>query len=86
RFYKATPKKGEPIFLECERANDARRVGTVMAGGADVDVVMVEAEEMPRERVQVRWVGSAARRVPDLRIQTRRILADGNARKWKDLR
>lgn len=75
------------LFLECERWVDARNVARRVLGG-EVQVVKLDAQAMrklPCPRVQVRWVGSAARRVPDLRMQTRRIAKSGKPGRWQDL-
>lgn len=82
-------KKDRVLFLECERHNDAVVVATLLFGGRTVDVARLPVEMMPQlpsPRVQVRWVGMAARRVPDLRMQTRRIASTGQPGRWTELR
>lgn len=94
RFYLASARDMKPddkdkaIYLECERANDARNVAQRLLGN-DAAIREVREEAIVLEirkaaRVQVRWVGSAAGRVPDLRMQTRRIDEHGNAARWRD--
>jgi len=68
-------KQLKMIFLECERWVDARRVARTLFGPeADVAFVAPEAmKQTPRQRIQVRWEGSAASRSLDLRLQKREI-------------
>ncbi len=76
------------LFLECERMIDARAIAVRLLGGAEVDIAMLDASKMkrpPLPRVQVRWVGNAARRVPDRRMQTRRIAKSGRLTRWEEL-
>ena len=78
--------KLEMLFLECERWVDARRVARTVFG-PEADVASVAPETMkrtPPHRVQVRWAGSAAGRVSDLRLQTREIRR-GKPGAWVDV-
>lgn len=76
------------VFVEAERWFDVRRVARSLLGdevyvGRAIDPVSIP--HMPVPRWQVRWTGSAARRVPDLRLQTRYLDEQGNASEWEDL-
>ena len=76
------------LFLECERFYDARAVACALLGVPEVVIQELTTEELRKlpRRVQVRWVGNAARRVPDLRVQVRAISERGTAGRWRDLR
>jgi hypothetical protein len=86
----AQPSPLRAIFLECERFFDARTAALSILGVPEVEMGgpldLEGTPKIPAPRYQIRWVGSAARRVPDLRMQLRKIEEDGSASKWSDLR
>lgn len=75
------------IAIECERWVDARHVARMLLGAPEVEVraAPMVTKNMPT-RYQVRWEGSAAGRVPDLRLRIRKARRNGNNEPWRDLR
>lgn len=75
------------ITIECERWVDARHVARMLLGAPEVEVrqAPMMSKNLPN-RYQVRWEGSAAGRVPDLRLRIRKARRNGNNEAWRDLR
>lgn len=91
RLWIANPKMPDPnmatrfVAIECERFVDARTFAERHFGVPEVEVREAPNTARPRSRFQVRWTGSAARRVPNLRLQYRQVTEGGHRKIWKDL-